>query len=297
MYIYICSTHWFKWVTPLYITHFCTYTTKHTHVPLCSVGRATAVFGASERAANEPKTTLDNSHLLTLSSCCQQPGLCELPQRPRPKTRAGTWDRHYRCTHMLMHIHTQHNCAQRQAKVPENQPTEGDPGSASGAGFHNDWECKHLMRRWEWNKSIWPQLASDETEKATNEWRYTYSLLMHKSLCTICHIHCYLVTPRGATTCRNTLLVLLFVVPCSLIPLCVSPLKDVIYNQAGERRSHAVIAADTFFGHRCWEGLIISWNRDPDESLTWNVYVYFYTYLLKTWNVLPCKKYVCRWLH
>lgn len=44
---------------------------RHTTAQPCSVGQVTAVFGASGRAANEPNTRLDNSHLLLLSCLCQ----------------------------------------------------------------------------------------------------------------------------------------------------------------------------------------------------------------------------------
>jgi len=64
------------------IYRFSACTTAHP----CSVGQVTAVFGASGRAANEPNTRLDNSHLLLLSCLCQTqqhpPSLTGLQQQP-----------------------------------------------------------------------------------------------------------------------------------------------------------------------------------------------------------------------
>ncbi len=87
-----------------------THTHTHTEIPLCSVGQATAVFGASGRAANEPNGTLDNSHLLTLSSCSQQPGL-----RKPSQTNTQRQGKHLGKTLQThKHIHAHH--------IPENHP-------------------------------------------------------------------------------------------------------------------------------------------------------------------------------
>lgn len=76
--LHLClGTRW-TWSARVH-RHTWIYGKPHTF-PFALVGQATPVIGASGRAANEPDWMLDNSHLLTFSSCCHGTGHQNPPQ-------------------------------------------------------------------------------------------------------------------------------------------------------------------------------------------------------------------------
>lgn len=60
-------------------------------------------------------------------------------------------------THAHAYTYTQLSAETCKGSL-KNPPFEDDPLGTNRAWIQNDWGCKHLMWKWEWNKSIWPQI-------------------------------------------------------------------------------------------------------------------------------------------